>query len=592
MLALSSALPAFATTIIVNTELDETAAGDGLCSLREAINNANAKTDTTGGDCNPGTGNDTIAILVLGKEIDLGSSLPTIENTLTIVGSGVTGVSGFGSSNRIFSIAASATVTLNDLTIEEASVEGSSGAGIFNAGTLTVTNCTFNSNISDVALGSGGVGGAIANEVGTLNVSNSLFLSNHADVRGGAIANDSGVVGITNSTFVDNHDNPDKSSFGGGIYDGQNQLLVISDSTFAGNTSATGGNLYIDAGGVLEVFGTILAYSTAAEGFDCAYSHFATVDDLGYNIDDDGTCDFATSSATTAANGQTIGDNVEPQFDPNGLQQNGGPNETIALLADSPAVAAIPAAQCPATDQRGDPRPAPGQTACDIGAFEGFITTPTPTPTATATSTVTQTATPTATATLTSTPTTTATATSTASATPTATSTGSATPTATATRTATPTATTTATATSTGSATLTATQTGTATATATATETAIATPTPVPVTLKIKPKSLKFQRTTVGTTSNPKTVKVSNPKGKKKHPGTAVQIEMISDPGVFTQTNDCPTWPTSGLAAGASCSISVRFTPSSPPGRHTGTLTIADNAHGTIQTVRLSGTGK
>jgi CSLREA domain-containing protein len=115
MLALFRALPAFATTIIVNTELDETISGDGLCSLREAINNANGKTDTTGGDCNSGTGNDTIAILLLGKEIDLGSSLPTIENTLTIVGSGVTGISGFGSSNRIFSIAASATVTLNDL---------------------------------------------------------------------------------------------------------------------------------------------------------------------------------------------------------------------------------------------------------------------------------------------------------------------------------------------------------------------------------------------------------------------------------------------------------------------------------------------
>src|SRR5580704_10173617 len=76
MLALFRALPAFATTIIVNTELDETISGDGLCSLREAINNANGKTDTTGGDCNSGTGNDTIAILLLGKEIDLGSSLP------------------------------------------------------------------------------------------------------------------------------------------------------------------------------------------------------------------------------------------------------------------------------------------------------------------------------------------------------------------------------------------------------------------------------------------------------------------------------------------------------------------------------------
>jgi hypothetical protein len=158
--------------------------------------------------------------------------------------------------------------------------------------------------------------------------------------------------------------------------------------------------------------------------------------------------------------------------------------------------------------------------------------------------------------------------------------------TATATRTATPTATATNTATPTATATKTATPTATATATATATPTV--TPTPVPVKLKIKPKALKFPKTTVGTTSNPKVVKVSNPKAKKKHPGFPVLIEMISDPGVFMETNNCPA----SLAAGASCSISVTFTPSAPPTKQIGTLTITDNANGGQQTVSLSGTGK
>jgi CSLREA domain-containing protein len=586
MLALFGALPSFAATIIVNTATDSTTAGDGFCSLREAINNANAKSDTTSGDCNAGTGNDSIAILLLGDEVHLGSNLPAIENTLTIVGSAVTGVSAYGSSNvRIFSIAASATVTLTDLTVENGSIEASSGGGVLNAGTLTVTNCTFNSNISDKALGSGGVGGAIANEVGTLNVSNSLFVSNYADVRGGAIANDSGVVGITNSTFVNNHDSKVLSSLGGGIYDGQNQLLVISDSTFSNNNSAAGGNLYIDTGGVLEIFGTVLE-DTIEGGFDCAHNQSATVDDLGYNIDNDGSCAFAVSSATLGASGQTIGDNVEAKLDPNGLQQNGGPNETIGLLPDSPAVAAIPDAQCPATDERGNPRPAPGQTACDIGAFEGVVSTPTATATATATSTVTQTATPSATATSTSTAT--ATATRTATATPTSTATATPTATSTSTATATPTATSTSTATATATATATTTATSTATASATATLTPTATPTPVAVTLKIKPKSLKFPKTKVGTPSKSKTVKVSNPQGKKKHPGISVLIEMVTDnPGVFTQTNNCPA----SLAAGSSCTIMVTFTPSAAM-KQTGTLTITDNAQGGEQTVQLSGTGK
>jgi hypothetical protein len=91
----------------------------------------------------------------------------------------------------------------------------------------------------------------------------------------------------------------------------------------------------------------------------------------------------------------------------------------------------------------------------------------------------------------------------------------------------------------------------------------------------------------VGTSSKRKTVKVSNPKGNKKHPGISVLIEMISDPGVFMQTNDCPA----SLSAGSSCTISVKFAPS-VANKQTGTLTITDNANGGTQTVLLSGIGK
>jgi hypothetical protein len=177
--------------------------------------------------------------------------------------------------------------------------------------------------------------------------------------------------------------------------------------------------------------------------------------------------------------------------------------------------------------------------------------------------------------------------TATPSGTPTSTPTHTATATPTSSKTATPTATPTTTATPTA----TATRTATATATPSMTATPTVTPTPVPVKLKIKPKSLKFPKTSVGSTSSPKTVKVSNPKGKKKRPGIAVQIETISDPGVFKETSNCPIWPASGLAAGASCSISVTFTPSAPA-KQTGTLTITDNADGITQEVKLSGSGK
>src|ERR1019366_183504 len=120
-------------------------------------------------------------------------------------------------------------------------------------------------------------------------------------------------------------------------------------------------------------YNSILAHSS---GGNCS----GPVTDGGYNISDEDTCGFAGTNVTT---GQTIGDNVNPLLASNGLQNNGGPTQTIALEPNSPAIAAIPIAhQCPATDQRGDPRPNPEgpATACDIGAFEYQGVVPTPTP--------------------------------------------------------------------------------------------------------------------------------------------------------------------------------------------------------------------
>jgi hypothetical protein len=51
------------------------------------------------------------------------------------------------------------------------------------------------------------------------------------------------------------------------------------------------------------------------------------------------------------------------------LQANGGPTQTMAIAAASPAFDAIPPAACAvAFDQRGTPRPQGAK--CDIGAFE------------------------------------------------------------------------------------------------------------------------------------------------------------------------------------------------------------------------------
>jgi hypothetical protein len=51
------------------------------------------------------------------------------------------------------------------------------------------------------------------------------------------------------------------------------------------------------------------------------------------------------------------GDSVDPLLASAGLTSNGGPTQTIALPATSPAFDAMPTSACPATDQRGFTRP-------------------------------------------------------------------------------------------------------------------------------------------------------------------------------------------------------------------------------------------
>ncbi|MEM7048398.1 MAG: hypothetical protein AAF604_02015 [Acidobacteriota bacterium] len=71
---LVAAEPMWAATITVNSSLDNETQGDGVCTLREALNNANANNNTTSGDCTTGSGTDTIAFNIPGTapvEIEL-----------------------------------------------------------------------------------------------------------------------------------------------------------------------------------------------------------------------------------------------------------------------------------------------------------------------------------------------------------------------------------------------------------------------------------------------------------------------------------------------------------------------------------------
>jgi hypothetical protein len=90
---------------------------------------------------------------------------------------------------------------------------------------------------------------------------------------------------------------------------------------------------------------------------------------FGHNLADDASCAAAFTETTDRSAIPAGLDGTVPQ-------DHGGPTKTIALLAGSPALDAVPAADCAdaagealAVDQRGMDRPV--GSGCDAGAYEG-----------------------------------------------------------------------------------------------------------------------------------------------------------------------------------------------------------------------------
>jgi len=141
--------------------------------------------------------------------------------------------------------------------------------------------------------------------------------------------------------------------------------LTVKNSTFSGNSASVNGGGLRNTN-ALSFANTIIANSLS--GGDCSGG------DVNTNINnlvEDGGC---------SSNGSHFLSGVEPNLD--SLADNGGPTQTMALLAGSPAIDAGDTTTCAASpvnalDQRGVTRPVGA--SCDIGAYEGAkdITAPT-----------------------------------------------------------------------------------------------------------------------------------------------------------------------------------------------------------------------
>ena len=264
-----------------------------------------------------------------------------------------------GGQVQLFSVNSwTASLDLTGLTLSSGSAPGGTwgGGAITNFGTVRVTDSMFTDNNDGNTPAYGG--GAILNAPGaSLTITDSTFASNYdaswRGVGGGAIYNFAGTVDITNSTFADNW-----AGGPGSAIHNESGAVTVSNSTVTGSLLGYAA-LYGDSGSTFTIGGSIVAGNSPA---NCS----ANVIDNGYNLEDDA----GASCGFTAANHDIVGG--DPQLDPNGLQDNGGPTRTVALRPGSPARDAIPPSTglCPTGDQRGQIRPGNGGDACDIGAYE------------------------------------------------------------------------------------------------------------------------------------------------------------------------------------------------------------------------------
>jgi hypothetical protein len=269
------------------------------------------------------------------------------------------------------------TLTLSDCNITD-NVAGN-GGGIFNYGTLTLSDSTLSGNTAQGDPNYGfGCGGGIYNEFygGTLTASGCTFYHNEADSAGGGVFDsNAGTATLTNCTLCNNlafGSNADgNSGGGGGVFIRMGSTVNLINCTLSLNAAqyGYGGGIEVLGGGafpsILNLTNTIVAQNTAGSGPDI-YGAVTTAD---HNLVGGAT---GSSGIVNGVNGNIVGGNGNPVINAElgPLQNNGGPTQTMALLAGSLAIGHADNSEAPATDQRGVTRLDEAGETTDIGAFE------------------------------------------------------------------------------------------------------------------------------------------------------------------------------------------------------------------------------
>jgi len=293
--------------------------------------------------------------------------------TLTLTNVTITGNSTTGGGGGI---ANSGKATLDHVTISGNRAGGGGGVGnggqigIAGSGTMTLTNVTIRDNVVSTA----GVGGIDNADGGTMTLMNVTINNNSAEGSVGAIENISGnrrapaTMTLINVTISRNKDVLGGTAIFNGNQAGRGvATMYLTNVTINDNFPFRGiWNGSTDANSVI-LKNVLLANNGEA---NCSPYKKGNISSLGHNLSSDASC-------ADIFKGPGDLNNTDPKLDPEGLKDNGGFTQTIALLPGSPAIDAVAVKAC--TDQSETPQPIPTDQrgvsrpqgkACDIGAFE------------------------------------------------------------------------------------------------------------------------------------------------------------------------------------------------------------------------------
>ena len=286
----------FGAEILVGTVADELDGdpGNGECSLREAVANAN-NDDSAQSDCVAGDGADVIVLPVgeytlagasneddnLGGDLDITGELAISGEgaSATFIQAGTSSPVGGGCvdcADRVLHVHVGATVVASDVSIRygrapdgDFDAAETFGGAIFNAGDLTLENCAVTCNRAGDGLegDDGGSGGAIYNEgvLALIDVSVSDNKAGEAD-EGSMAGCGGGVYNAStgDATFSGCTVSGNEAFSGGGIYNAEAATAAMSNSTVSGNyADCHGGGLYSSSTATLNLNHVTVTNNTA-----------------------------------------------------------------------------------------------------------------------------------------------------------------------------------------------------------------------------------------------------------------------------------------------------------------------------------------